>query len=101
MTPGPLSPGRRRASDALLLIGYPLAVGAAAKLVPMYRQRRFRRFLTLEAGTASVVAGLALRRRRVPALVNAGALAAFAGAWMLGGRRSPNRSITVGDATPR
>jgi hypothetical protein len=69
---------RRRMSDALLALGYTLAWGAGAKLVPMYRQRRRSRFLVLEAGTACVVAGLVVRRRPLPAAVNAAALVGFA-----------------------
>jgi hypothetical protein len=78
----PVSQGRRRASNVLLLVGYPLAGWAAARLVPMYRDEDRARFLALEAGTACVTAGLAIRRRRVPAALNAAALAAFAGVWL-------------------
>jgi hypothetical protein len=80
-----LSHRRRRASDALLALGYTLASGAGAKLVPMYRQRRRSRFLVLEAGTACVATGLAVRRRPLPAAVNAAALAGFAVAWVATG----------------
>ena len=78
----PVSPGRRRASNVLLLVGYPLAGWAAARLVPMYRDEDKFRFLALEAGTACVATGLAVRRRRIPAALNAAALAAFAGVWL-------------------
>jgi hypothetical protein len=78
----PIGPGRRRVSNLLLAVGYPTAGWAAAKLVPMYRDEDRARFLALEAGTACVVAGLVLRRRWIPAALNAGALAAFAGVWL-------------------
>ena len=74
--------GRRTASNVLLAVGYPVAGWAAAKLVPMYRDEDKVRFLALEAGTLCVVAGLALRRRWVPAVLNAGALVTFAGVWL-------------------
>jgi len=82
-----VSTGRRRASNILLAIGYPAAAAAGAKLVPMFTQRRLRRFLVLQAGTGAVVAGLALRRRRIPTLLNAGALVATSAAWWAWGRR--------------
>ena len=81
MTP-PVSPVRRRLSNVLLAVGYPLAGWAAARLVPMYRDEDKARFLALEAGTACVVAGLLLRRRQIPAALNAAALVAFAGVWL-------------------
>ncbi len=81
-----LSPARRRASNALLLVGYPLATGAAAKAVPMFAERREQRFLVFQAGTAAVVAGLALRRRLVPAGLNAAAMVASTVLWWAVGR---------------
>ena len=88
-TRAPLSPARRRASNALLAIGYSLAVGAGAKLVPTYTERRRRRFLVFQAGTGAVVAGLVLRRRRIPAALNAAILAGSAASgWATGRHRS-------------
>jgi hypothetical protein len=81
-----VSPVRRRASNALLLVGYPVATGAALKLVPMFTERRRRRFLAFQAGTAAVVVGLALRRRPVPAGLNAAALAGSSALWWAVGR---------------
>jgi hypothetical protein len=78
----PVGPGRRRVSNLLLAVGYPLAGWAAARLVPMYRDEDKLRFLALEAGTACVATGLAVRRRRIPAALNAAALAAFAAVWL-------------------
>lgn len=77
-----MTPWRRRLSNVLLLVGYPLAGWAAARLVPMYRDEDKARFLALEAGTACVTAGLVIRRRLIPAALNAAALAAFAGVWL-------------------
>ena len=74
--------GRRRVSNVLLAVGYPVAGWASARLVPMYRDEDRTRFLALEAGTACVVVGLVLRRRLVPAALNAAALVAFAGVWL-------------------
>ena len=78
----PARSGRRTASNVLLAAGYPVAGWAVAKLVPLYRDEDLTRFLALEAGTACVAVGWALRRRWVPAALNAGALAAFAGVWL-------------------
>lgn len=74
---------RRKASNVLLAVGYPVAGWAAVKLVPMYRNEDRTRFLALEAGTACVVVGLFLRRRYIPAALNAAALATFAVAWLV------------------
>ena len=79
---GPERSARRTASNVLLAVGYPVAGWAAAKLVPMYREEDRARFLALEAGTACVVVGLVLRRRLIPAALNAAALVAFAGVWL-------------------
>ncbi|MFN2609239.1 MAG: hypothetical protein ABR511_15330 [Acidimicrobiales bacterium] len=87
MSGPPVSAGRRRASTALLAVGYPMASWAGGKLVPTFRQRRARRFAVLEVGTALVTTGLAVRRRRLLALLNASALAAFTAVWVAGGRR--------------
>lgn len=81
-----VSPVRRRASNALLLVGYPVATGAALKLVPVYTERRRNRFLVFQAGTAAVVAGLALRRRPVSAGLNAAAMAGSTALWWIVGR---------------
>jgi hypothetical protein len=77
---------QRAASTALLLVGYPVAVGAGAKLLPVLRERRTGRFLALEAGTACVTAGLILRRRWLPAAANGAALVGLALAWIAVGR---------------
>ncbi len=74
--------GRRKAGNVLLAVGYPVAGWAAARLLPMYRDEDRARFLALEAGTACVTVGLVLRRRLIPAALNAAALAAFAGVWL-------------------
>jgi len=74
-------------SNALLVAGYGLAVGAAVKFVPMWRQKRVGRFLVFEAGTAAVAAGLFLRGRNKEAGLNAAAFAGLALAWVLTSRR--------------
>lgn len=76
-----------RISTALLVVGYPLAVGAALRLVPVWRGRRLRRFLVFEVGTASVTTGLLLRGRNREAALNATVLAGFALAWVISSRR--------------
>jgi hypothetical protein len=84
-------------ADALLVIGYPLAVGVLARLRPVLVERRVWWFATLEAATASIAAGWLLRGRPLPAAVNVAALAGFALAWVITGRRgqapgAPRRS---------
>lgn len=80
----------RRAGNVLLAVGYPAAGWASAKLVPMYRDEDTTRFLVLEAGTACVTLGHLLARRPFAAFLNAGAMAAFAGVWLVY-RRPPAR----------
>jgi hypothetical protein len=81
-----VSRGRRRASTALLVVGYPVACAAGAKLLPVLCERRTRRFLVLEAGAACITTGLALRRRPLLAAANGTFLAGVAAAWVLTGR---------------
>jgi hypothetical protein len=71
----------------LLVVGYALAVGAGAKLLPAWRERRSGRIATFEAGTACVTAGLVLRRKWLPAALNGATLVAVALAWVATGRR--------------
>jgi hypothetical protein len=71
----------------LLAVGYPAAVWALARAVPMFRQRRGRRFLVAETGTASVALGWALRGKAVPSFLNASAAVVLALLWWFTGRR--------------
>lgn len=85
--PRPLRPSRRRLSNLLLVAGYTTATVAGTRIVPAIRERRVRQFAAFEIGTACVVAGLLLRRRRISALLNAATLAGTAVAWQRSGRR--------------
>jgi len=87
VTSASVSPGRQQVGGALLVAGYALAVWALARAVPMYRQRRQRRFLAAEAGTAAVAVGWALRGKTLPSVANAAMVAVFAAGWWIGGRR--------------
>jgi len=87
MTTASVSPGRQQAGNALLVVGYAVAVWALARAVPMYRQRRGRRFLAAEAGTAGVAAGWALRGEPVRSGLNAAMVVVLAAAWWIGARR--------------
>ena len=78
----PVASGRRKVSNVLLAVGYPVAGWAAARLLPMYRDEDGTRFVALESGTACVTVGHALARRRLAATLNAAALVAFAGVWL-------------------
>jgi len=75
------------ASNALLAVGYPVAVAAGARLVPALRQRRHRRLATLEGAMGAIVAGHALAGRWPAVAVNAATLVGFALAWAVATRR--------------
>ncbi|MFP5319288.1 MAG: hypothetical protein ACLGI2_13485 [Acidimicrobiia bacterium] len=81
--PGALDTGRRdRTSTVLLVAGYALAVGAGAKLWPVWQQRQVRRFVVFEAGTVLVTTGLLLRGKPLPAAANGATAAALGLAWV-------------------
>ncbi|MGI9120180.1 MAG: hypothetical protein ACR2G7_08700 [Acidimicrobiales bacterium] len=69
----------------LLAVGYPVAIVVLTRLVPVLRQRRLAWFVALEAGTASIAAGWALRAKPAPAVINAAFLGAFAAIWWRSG----------------
>jgi hypothetical protein len=82
------SPNRARAaSTALLVVGYALAAGAGAKIVPAWRERRGGRVAAFETGTACVTAGLALRRKWFLVAANAITFVAVGLAWFVTGSR--------------
>ena len=81
-----VDPRRLAASNALLVIGYPLSLAAGAKLLPVVRERRLGRFLATEAGIACVTAGLILRRRHLAAAANGASLVGLAAVWVAVGR---------------
>lgn len=85
----PLGAGRRRVSGVLLAVGYATATAGGARIVPAIRERRVGEFVAFEAGTACVVVGLLLRRRRIAAAMNAATLAGTAMAWVRQGRQGP------------
>jgi len=87
MTPASISSGRQHAGNALLVVGYAVAVWTLAKAVPMFRRRQTRRFLAAEAATTGVAIGWAVRGKSVPSVLNAGMVAMLAAAWWIGGRR--------------
>ncbi|MDQ6797021.1 MAG: hypothetical protein M3011_03170 [Actinomycetota bacterium] len=87
MTAASVSPGRHQAGNALLVAGYAVAAWALARAVPMYRERRRRRFLAAQAGTAAVAAGWALRGEPVRSALNAAMVAVLAAAWWISGLR--------------
>ena len=80
---------RRQVANGLLVLGYTMAAGAGLRFVPMWRQRRARRFLVFETGTGLVVAGLVLRRRSLEAAANAATATALGLAWVVRDRRRP------------
>jgi len=71
----------------LLLIGYPVALATLARLRLVLAERRVWWFAALEAATAGIVAGWSLKGRLLAALLNGAALAGFAIAWFVTGRR--------------
>ena len=81
-----IDPRRVAASNALLLVGYPVSLVAGAKLLPVIRERRVGRFVAMEAGIGCVTLGLILRRRPLAAAVNGISLVGLAAAWVTVGR---------------
>ncbi|MCA1691733.1 MAG: hypothetical protein ABR540_16965 [Acidimicrobiales bacterium] len=81
-----VSGARRRASTALLVIGYPLSVVAGRRILRVLRERDAPRFLAMEAGIACVTAGLVLRRRWLSAAANGLSLVGAGLAWVVSGR---------------
>jgi len=79
---------KRRLSTVLLGVGYVAATASGVRIVGAIRERRAREFVAFEAGTACVVAGLLLRRRRVSAALNAATLIGTAMAWRRQGRQT-------------
>ena len=78
-------------ASALLVIGYPLALGVLARLRPVLAERRVWWMVVLEAATASITAGWLLHGRPLPAALNGAALAGFAIAWLVTGSASVRR----------
>lgn len=68
-------------SGVLLVIGYAVALAVATRLVPVYRERRWRWLLALQAATAAVAVGHALDGRAVAVAVNLGFVVAFGALW--------------------
>lgn len=82
-----MSSPRDQAGLVLLVVGYPGACWALARAVPMFRQRRARRFLATQAAIAAVALGWTLRGKAVPAVLNASMVVVLAAAWRIAGRR--------------
>lgn len=76
----------RRASTALLVVGYPAAILGGTHLLRTMRERETKKFLAMEAGIACVTAGLILRRRWLSAAANGLTLVGLGGAWVASGR---------------
>ena len=72
---------------ALLVIGYSVALAMLARLKPVLAERRVWWFAALEAAMASILVGWLLHGRPLAALFNGAALAGFAAAWLITGRR--------------
>jgi hypothetical protein len=75
------------AGVGLLVVGYPVAVGVLARLVPVLRQRRRRAMVALEVATVGIAAGWGLRGQPAGVASNAAAFVGFAVAWWWTGRR--------------
>ena len=72
---------------ALLVVGYPIALGVMARMRPVLRERRRTWFLALEAAMALIAVGWLLLGRAIGPVINGLALVAFAIAWARTGRR--------------
>jgi len=82
-------------SGMLLVAGYAVALGVATRLVPVYRERRWRWLLALEVATLAVVAGHALKGRTAAAVLNLAFLVGFGALWWWTGTR--RRQPTAAD----
>ena len=74
-------------ASALLVIGYPLALGVLVRLRTVLTERRAWWFAVLEAATASITAGWLLHGRPLAAALNSAALVGLAIAWLITGHR--------------
>lgn len=72
--------------DALLFAGYAVAVPTTAGLLRIAWRRNLPLFLVLEAGTAAIVAGWALKGEPMPAWTNGGFGVGFLATWVAVGR---------------
>ena len=72
---------------AMLVVGYPVALGVLVRLRSVLRERRRTWFLVLEAGMVLISVGWALLGRAIGPIINGAALIALAVAWVRTGRR--------------
>lgn len=80
-------------STALLVGGYAAAIPTTAMVLRIAWRRNVPLFLLLEAGTAAIVAGWALRGEPMPAWTNAGFGVGFAATWVAVGRVRARRGV--------
>ncbi|MEE8602208.1 hypothetical protein [Euzebya tangerina] len=78
-------------ANALLAAGYAAAVPTTATLLRIAWRRNLPLFLTLEAGTAAIVAGWAMKGESLPAYMNAGFGLGFLATWVSVGRIKEKR----------
>ncbi|MDQ3145638.1 MAG: hypothetical protein M3R01_01680 [Actinomycetota bacterium] len=74
-------------ANALLAVGYPVAVAMIVRWVPIVRQRRLGQFALHQAGVGAIVAGWALRGRTQGVVVNGSWWVSAALWYTLAGRR--------------
>ncbi len=85
-------------STALLAAGYVAAGPTTAGLLKIAWRRNVPLFIVLEAGTAAIVTGWALRGESFPAWLNAGFGVGFACTWVAVGRVRARRELAEGGA---
>lgn len=73
-------------STALLVAGYGAAIPTTLGVLRIAWRRNVPLFLVLEAGTAAIVAGWAMRGEPMPAWTNAGFGVGFLATWVAVGR---------------
>lgn len=86
-----------RASTPLLVVGYAVATPLTLRVLRIAWRREGAQMLALEAGTAAVVAGWALRGEALPAWMNAGFGVGFAATWVAVGRVRRRREEAAAD----
>lgn len=73
-------------SDVLLVAGYVTAIPLTLQVTRIAWNRDLAKFIALEAGTAAIVAGWALRDNQIGAYSNVGWGVGFVATWVAVGR---------------
>lgn len=84
------------APNLILAAGYAAAIPTTAGLLRIAWRRNLPLFLILEAGTAAIVTGWAMKGQTFPAYLNAGFGLGFLATWVTVGRVKQKRQANSG-----